>query len=304
VPVLRHRTDDKPDLDPASKIWRYVDITSLVVMLDRRRLHFPLLSALGDPWEGAPAVADLLDPGQHAELDQKESIRRVKALQNKFAARRDRVAASCWYLAEAESAAMWDLYAARGRGIALQTTVGALRDSLDPARDVWLGRVRYDDYQEKTDSDADNLSHAFRKREAYAHENEVRFVTELSDDEVEYIAHCREYSGHHWGVVYSDDPSKPELASMRDFRGASPEGLALPIDPNSVIKRVVLAPSTPAWQAEAVRALLERFGVRERPEFSGLSESPPWRRIRLFMQLLPEELPLGPSPGPRKPESV
>jgi hypothetical protein len=54
---------------------------------------------------------------------------------------------SCWHCNDGESAAMWDLYATRDSGIAIQSTFERLCDSFSHAAEPQLiGLVRYTDY--------------------------------------------------------------------------------------------------------------------------------------------------------------
>jgi hypothetical protein len=42
----------QPD-QPSVKVWRYMDFTKLVSLIDSRRLFFPRTDQLGDPFEGS-----------------------------------------------------------------------------------------------------------------------------------------------------------------------------------------------------------------------------------------------------------
>ena len=46
-PVFR-----QPD-EPTIKVWRYMDFTKLVSLIDSRRLYFARVDLLGDPFEGS-----------------------------------------------------------------------------------------------------------------------------------------------------------------------------------------------------------------------------------------------------------
>lgn len=278
--IITYPTDSEP-LSASTTIWRYIDLTSLIVMLERARLHFPLMSRLGDPWEGAPSSADLLAIAREEGLTYDEAMDRLRAYQRRAGRDRNWLAASCWYMADDESAAMWDLYAAKGRGIALQTTVGALTESLAADREVWVGPVAYSDPLADDDPSPNQLDRAFRKRLAYRHEHELRLVTKLNQEEFDFIKYCRDTGGHKWLMALSGEGSAA-LLEMRDLRGPSPEGLALPIEPAEVIQRVVLAPDTRPWQADAVNALTAKFGLDRKAEYSALGATPLWRQFEFF----------------------
>jgi len=48
---------------------------------------------------------------------------------------------SCWHESEYESDAMWKLYSASGQGIAIESTVGQLRESFGNRTDLIIDRV-------------------------------------------------------------------------------------------------------------------------------------------------------------------
>ncbi len=87
---------------------------------------------------------------------------------------------SCWHMNDDESAAMWDVYLGGRDGVALQTTVGALRDELDHGSGqetpVFLGAVNYLDYARQTWGPYRPFNAVMHKRRSFAHERELRAV--------------------------------------------------------------------------------------------------------------------------------
>jgi hypothetical protein len=86
---------------------------------------------------------------------------------------------SCWHKSNDESAAKWKLYSASGQGIALESTIGQLRDSiLDKEIVVDINSVHYfsENNPGKYNGQHDPL---FLKRNFYVHENELRAVIPL-----------------------------------------------------------------------------------------------------------------------------
>ena len=93
------------------KIWRYMDLTQFVSMLEERGLLFTRADLLDDKFEGTMSrpLWDFLerrsaDPEQHAGL-----LRLTKGW----------TFVNCWHMNESESLAMWKLYAATGDSICI-----------------------------------------------------------------------------------------------------------------------------------------------------------------------------------------
>ncbi len=90
---------------------------------------------------------------------------------------------NCWHYNESESFAMWDLYSENGKGIAIQSKINLLKESLhDTDFDIRIGKVRYLDYKKDIFYNKDEFPHYNRnamtpfvhKRKAFIHENEYR----------------------------------------------------------------------------------------------------------------------------------
>src|SRR5687767_12683809 len=125
-----------PPQDPSAKLWRYQDFPKLAWLLNRGALFFARADCLGDPFEGSY-------PKPYAERLKSPTSRERSANRE-----RKWYCVNCWHLAEYESAAMWKLYSHGTNGVAIQTTFDRLVDSLrETDRDVYVGQVRYIDYE-------------------------------------------------------------------------------------------------------------------------------------------------------------
>src|SRR5258708_25573122 len=135
----------------SAMIWRYMDFTKFAALLDTNGLFFPRADHLSDRWEGAYTQENLrrrqliVDDfkGTQAEYMMEDLSRIYRSLPlHTFV--------SCWHLNDVESAAMWELYASHGEGIAVQSTFARLVDSFqdDPSSmfNIYVGKVRYLNY--------------------------------------------------------------------------------------------------------------------------------------------------------------
>src|SRR5207302_88449 len=120
--------------------------------LEKQSLYFVRADKTGDPFEGStpqPNVAarpkilaerlapmNLGDEVIAKAAGSYEKLRRLLRMQTLL---------NCWNLGESESAAMWNLYAARGQGIAIRSTFSRLTKSITDPVPVYVGVVSYID---------------------------------------------------------------------------------------------------------------------------------------------------------------
>src|SRR5687768_8033982 len=95
-----------PPSDAKIKIWRYMDFTKFVSMLENGGLFFSRLDCLDDPFEGSYPRAD----DELAATKYSPTVRAASAAFTKMSTRK-RIMVNCWHMNEHESAAMWKLYA-------------------------------------------------------------------------------------------------------------------------------------------------------------------------------------------------
>ena len=163
-------------------LWRYMDLTKLLSLLESNRLFFPRSDKFDDPYEGAWSQAGvklLRDPTTNGGMPP-EAVESFIAHAEQM---KQQMFISCWFTSDHESAAMWQLYLQSPEGIAIKTD----RDSLTAAIDAapYKGRttiVRYIDY-ETTPIPFGNLFFPFiHKRLSFADENEIRAIIWSQED--------------------------------------------------------------------------------------------------------------------------
>src|SRR5258708_501151 len=108
--------------DPQTKIWRYMDFTKYVSLLQSSKLFFPQMSQLEDKYEGSLTA---IEPEDLARSDNLAGM--LQPVSQQY---RDVSAVTCWHMNKGESAALWKLYLSNNEGIAIQTTVQRLLTSL------------------------------------------------------------------------------------------------------------------------------------------------------------------------------
>lgn len=220
-------------------IWKYLDLSKFLSLLETEKLFFSQPKHFEDPWEGEFSDKDF----KSLTLTVTDTQR--KELRSRFSLIRDRTAISCWHINNYESAAMWKLYLRNGEGIAIKSTIQKLGDALDAkplSHDVHISDVKYIDYSNThASSTFDDLEVFFCKRPSFSHENELRAVVQL----------------------YAPPKTGKHLDDMENLTKTPPPngGIAIPVDLAKLVSEIYLAPKTPAWLETLVKDLMKRYGL-------------------------------------------
>jgi hypothetical protein len=218
------------------KVWRYMDFTKFMWLIDQSALYFARTDTFLDKWEGAyPKQNSITHLGLYKDNGQDRIINLRKRSGTFYYI-------SCWHLSEYESAAMWDLYKKADVGIGVQSTYQRLRDSIkddfltDP---MHFTKVKYIDYEnerfEGPIPELGALEPLFHKRKSYEHEKELRIITSnlLSDDSKKYVD--------------------------------SPRGVSFPVDLQTLLQNVYISPKSGRWFKELVESVLRKYELVDVP---------------------------------------
>jgi hypothetical protein len=121
--------------DDEIKIWKYMDFTKLISLLETGCLFFSRADSFDDPFEGSyPRNNVEFRKSVPKELDEESQEHFLKVINNtkdtnKYWPRY--TAISCWHMNEFESAAMWSLYLKSDEGIAIQSSYSKLKKSFE-----------------------------------------------------------------------------------------------------------------------------------------------------------------------------
>ncbi|MFC2005186.1 hypothetical protein ACFLUY_03065 [Chloroflexota bacterium] len=157
-----------------ARIWRYMDFTKFVSLLENNALFFPRADTLGDPFEGSFSKANIpirneIYVGGDEGLTP-EDVSEIYRLLPEF------TAISCWHINWYESAAMWKVYLKSNEGIAIRSNFEKLKNSLkDKKNDIYIGKVKYIDYKKEAVPEGP-LECFVRKRTSFKFEAELRAV--------------------------------------------------------------------------------------------------------------------------------
>ncbi len=233
-------------MEPADediKVWRYIDFTKLISLIDTSCLFFARVDKFQDPFEGSwPKI----------NIDNRENLFKQYSeqyLSNHFKNLTRFIAINCWHENEHESAAMWKLYLKSDEGIAIQSTYKLLKKSIIDEETVHIGKIKYIDY-ETEQIRVNNLFGAFvHKRKSFEHEREIRAVIK-----------------------------KPPILSKEGKYDYEEEtissGLQIKVDIKTLIQKIYVAPNSPSWFLELVGAAVKRYGYSFEVIQSQLNKNP------------------------------
>ncbi|WP_322372731.1 hypothetical protein [Bacillus cereus] len=216
------------------KIWRYMDFTKFVSLLDQRKLYLTRSDEFADKFEGTyPTLIE----SRLGNISNQDIARQIIEISKKT---RKRTFINCWHINECESAAMWNLYLKSEEGIVVQSTVGKLKESLkQEKKDLYIGKVKYKNYDVDYIEGDCHLKPFIHKRSSFEHEKEMRIIYQL-DKQVEV-----------------DDVMVGEQ-----------------IDCNldALIENIYVAPESPGWFKDVVTSICKKYDIDVQVKQSKLKE--------------------------------
>lgn len=244
----------------SATLWRYMDFTKYISLLESESLFFSRTNYLGDPFEGTVSRANLSARERHfSRLGKKP-----KELQNYlqfFPALKEYSAlnsmVSCWHESNCESEAMWKLYC-RESGVGVRTSFKKLSDSFVCEDPIYIGRVRYVNYIDTIISEHNTFVSLLTKRESFAHEHEVRAITSVLE----------EFPGT--GTLHDLQSGISHLKST-----AAP-GKYISVNISTLIEEVITSPSSPEWFIDLVNSVSSRYNLSAPISKSSLDVDPLW----------------------------
>ncbi|MBN2439066.1 MAG: hypothetical protein JXL20_10770 [Deltaproteobacteria bacterium] len=212
-------------------LWRYIDFTKFLSLLENRCLFFSRVDQFDDPYEGALSRA-----GVEFLRNQIASVgganETVDYFINVIDSMRQQVFINCWFMSEHESAAMWKLYLQSPEGVAIRTDHDTLAATLDrsPLK-VRTTMVKYVDY-DKVPIPPDNAFFPFvYKRLNFAHETELR------------------------AIIWSNE----DINKTQVHDGAM--GVTIDVESEEFIKSVHVSPNATKWFGQLVEQVLRRYNL-------------------------------------------
>ena len=246
-----HPVFEQPE-NPDATLWRYLDFTKFVSLLDTRRLFFARADTFEDAFEGSYSrfnVAARPEVYKTAPAEMVAGLERVNRETRRW------VFVNCWNMSEGESAALWGLYVPPTGGVAIRSTFRRLTEAFgpmdplpekDPTPRAYVGKVQYADYEHDWIPEG-NLFHPFvHKRQSFDFEHEVR------------------------GVIQRIPTRGDEI----DFTQEPPMGLNVAIDLGRLVEAIHISPTAPSWFADLVASVVRRYDCDAELVRSSLADDP------------------------------
>lgn len=231
---------------PDAMLWRYMDFTKFVSLLEKKAMFFPRADKLGEPFEGSFSMANkLLRPILNKKIppEAMSNLMQFKKRLPRF------TLISCWHENSHESEAMWKLYSRETDGIAIKTNFNELKNSLTCDEKIYIGKVTYADYTRDFIPEINVFSPYLHKRKSFEHEKEVRAIVQI------------------W-------PSKDGKIDLS--QDIFDTGEYYEVDLSNLIQEVIVAPFAQGWFLELVEKVAARYIPDKRVARSSLADSPIW----------------------------
>ncbi|MBP6073903.1 MAG: hypothetical protein KA486_02945 [Flavobacterium sp.] len=215
--------------DNNTVVWKYLDLSKFLDMLLSQQLFMSRSDKFEDQYEGTFSEPTF------------EEIKKIAANKPEFLdyykSHREKVVISSWHINEYESFAMWQIFTKNNEGLAIQSTIGRLKEALQPEKRVeqYIGNVNYIDYK-KEYIPFDNAFFPFLfKRKSFQYEREVRIITDVSS--------------HNISVN---------------------EGIKINVDLNQLIEKIYIHPKSENWYKKLVIELVSKLNFNIEIEKSDL----------------------------------
>ncbi|WMW24367.1 hypothetical protein RE474_09720 [Methanolobus sediminis] len=231
--------------DDTTRIWRYLDFTKFVSLLDTSSLFFCRSDKFSDPFEGSMPIVNVKLRQELVPANRIAAAAQYETFGKRF---RKFVHLNCWHINEYESEAMWKIFLKSAEGVAIQTTIGKLKKCFHVSDiDVLIGNVQYIDYSTHKIPQNELLAPFFYKRKSFEHEKELRAMCFLERD-----------------TVSSEmlDEDVPEIGSY------------VPVDLDILIDKLFVSPAAPEWFFELTKSVATKYGMNKEILQSSLSDNP------------------------------
>lgn len=200
-------------------VWKYLDLSKFLDLLMSKKLFMSRSDKFEDQYEGTFSEPTF------------EEIRKISENNPEFLdiykSQRKNVVISSWHINEYESFAMWQIFTQNSEGLAIQSTIGRIQDSLNAEKqfEQHIGEVNYIDYKKEYIPFDDDFFPFLFKRKSFQYEREVRIISNLT----------------------------PYNLNIN-------EGVKIDVDINTLIEKIYIHPKSENWYKNLVIQLVQQLG--------------------------------------------
>jgi hypothetical protein len=205
--------------DPNTIVWKYLDLSKFLDLLMSEKLFMSRSDKFEDQYEGTfsePTFEEI----KKLSIDNPDFL-------NYYKTHREKVAISSWHINEYESFAMWQIFTQNSEGLAIQSTIGRLQESLvlETNFNQYIGEVNYIDYKKEHIPFDDMFFPFLFKRKSFQYEGEVRIITDIGESDIKIN-----------------------------------EGLKINVNINQLIEKIYIHPKSENWYKNLVIQLVKQLG--------------------------------------------
>jgi hypothetical protein len=219
-----------------AKLWRYMDFTKLLSLLEDSAIFLAPATSFEDPYEG------FLPKGNITLSSFVKSKSKDKGPTNVIVADKEKVLINCWHMSTYESAAMWKLYGKGNETVCVTTKYSKLKNQL--TKGAQIGLVQYVDFNTAWVPENNPYYPFMFKRKSFEYEKEVRVL--MDSDHIE----------------------------QHDLLLSTSHGYKNKVDLNALIDEVYVAPDASDWFFELVRTIVDKYGLKAKVTRSQLLSMP------------------------------
>ena len=239
--------------DENTKIWKYLDLTKFLSLIENEALYFCRSDMLDDPFEGTVPLKslELINEFFKDFENKEEAALTMKRLIN-FS--RKLTLVNCWHINNSQSDAMWRIYSKDGFGLAIQSTIRNLKDSFQLFKEpIYVGKIKYIDFSTDMLESLNGLEPYIYKRKSFEHENELRAVL---------------WSAHSNVNIDDMEIDKAYPIDILDH------GKYVEVDVNILIECIYISPTAPSWYTGLIEKILKRYNFNKKVFQSDLYKIP------------------------------
>lgn len=244
-----------------AKIWKYLDLSKFISLINDEALTFTRVDVLNDPFEGSyskPSIDERKD--FYSDLSHEE----YGNLSEVFKSFKAFTFVNCWHINKYESAAMWGLYLKSSEGIAIQSTYDKLDKSFENELndlEVALGKINYIDYSKDSMNVSNPLFAFFYKRKSFEYENELRAAfTQIPAEKGEFInlADFDNTIGKNFDI---EKPLNDKIIKLK-------------IRLDILIDKIYVSPTAEDWFMDIIKSIVDKYGLNKEVKKSDLRSDP------------------------------
>ena len=234
------KRDDFPDRLPEDMetiVWRYMDDWKFIDFIKKQSLYLCRGDKLQDRYEGTYSRQQLMDEDRwYGDMGLAHLISQKKKEREE---NRRKFYINSWCMYNDDLDLMWKSYTKVCHAVAVQSRVAKLVTICDSDKAVGFRPLCVSTIEYFRHREGEFINHFASGFDAFTHKD---YHFEL-DKEIRII----------------------HMANWAINQGQTPEGIFLPVDLSLMIERVVLSPGSTSKDAEAIRDLLNKFGLKNIP---------------------------------------